>query len=69
MPETEAPPPYGRTGWVAVLNDGRRINVECWHEVHGAALLVNAAAGRLVQAVSVPGFVRLARTAPTEMSL
>lgn len=61
--------PYGSTGWVAVFENGRRINVECWHHSHGAALLVDATAGRLVQAVSVPGFLRLDRTAPTEMSL
>jgi hypothetical protein len=70
MPEhTPVPMPYGRTGWVAVFTDGRRINVECWHHGHGAALLVDATGGRLVQAVSVPGFFRLDRTAPTEMSL
>jgi hypothetical protein len=60
---------YGPTGWVAVLADGRSVNVECWHPVNGAALLVNATDGRLVQAISVPGFVRLDRTQPTDRSL
>jgi len=61
--------PYGPTGWVAVFDDGRCINVECWHAKNGAALLVNAETGRLVQAVSVTGFQRLDRIAPTHISL
>ena len=67
LPEQNAA--YGPTGWVAILEDGRRINVQGWHQGNGAALLVDATGGRLVQAVAVPGFITLARFAPTDMSL
>lgn len=60
---------FSPTGWIAVFEDGSRVNVQAWHHANGAALLVDAKNGRLVQAAPLPGFVTLSRGTPNQEHL